>query len=123
MSDIFEADCIYDPTADALSINKKIDYKQEFCVELNQDVIMDFDKNGSPISLEILHVSEILKTTKVNLMKIISVVLEIKITKDTINVDANFVIDVRNNKQSKSTSANTINNYDIPVMEAKLATA
>lgn len=41
-------------------------------------------------------------------MKIISVVLEIKITKDTINVVANFVLDVHNNKQSKSKSANTM---------------
>ncbi|MDR0911527.1 MAG: DUF2283 domain-containing protein [Methanobrevibacter sp.] len=79
----------YDPLADALFIQVE-NYEHENTIELNNDVMMDFNKNDEFIALEILSASKVLDTTKFSLKNIISIDLHLKITNDQIFINSIF---------------------------------
>lgn len=106
----------YDPEADALLI-KTENYEHETTIQLNDNVIMDFNKKGEFIALEILSVSHLLETTIKSLENISSINLIVKVTDYQIFVSVVFTVPIKNHKEIKTTNASIINNINIPLTE------
>ncbi|MDR2830788.1 MAG: DUF2283 domain-containing protein [Methanobrevibacter sp.] len=112
----------YDSSADALMIRVP-NYEHEESVSLNNNLIVDFNKDNEFIALEILDASHVLNTNKHSLQKISNINLRVIVTKDQIFISSIFVLPVRNADVVRETNASAVNDINIPVMETELATA
>ena len=121
--EMFEVKYEYDADADAIFIKKQIDYKYNISVELNNNVIMDFDKNNQPVALEILNASKVLNVGKFSLKRINSVDLTIVVNKDLICVNGNIVVEVHNKETELFLEPSTTNDLGMPDFTVELATA
>ena len=106
----------YDPEADAIMI-KVENYKHSETIELDENVLMDFNKKGEFIALEILSLSHVLNTSIKSLENINSVDLIVKVTDYQIFVCAIFTLAKENHDEIKVTNASTINDVNIPLTE------
>ena len=111
----------YDPIADALFIKVK-NYEHEHSIQLNNNVIMDLNKEKQFIALEILSASHTLNTSISSLENIIAIVLHVKVTDYTIFVNGMFTLTVHNHEEIKVTNASILNDFNIPKMDTNLAT-
>ncbi|MDR3290816.1 MAG: DUF2283 domain-containing protein [Methanobrevibacter sp.] len=114
----------YDASVDALMI-KVPEYEYEKSVSLNNNVIMDLNKENKFIALEILNASHVLGivNNKYSLKKIIKIELHIVVTNDRISVNSIFTLPIHNKEVVKETNANIINDINAPVMITNLVTA
>ncbi|MDR3223666.1 MAG: DUF2283 domain-containing protein [Methanobrevibacter sp.] len=112
----------YDASADAMFIEVE-NYEHEESVSLNNNLIMDFNKNHEFIALEILNASDVLDTNKHSLKKIINIDLRVKVTKDQIFISSILTLPVQNKHVFKETNESIINDMNIPVMDTNLVTA
>jgi len=99
---IFEVEYKYDMEVDALFINIKKDYEYDTSIELDNDVIMDFDKNSVPVALEVLNASRVLKKS--------------------IGLKVFLGVTIHNKEQIHSVDTFTSNDTGIPNIETELAT-
>ena len=120
---MFEVEYEYDGDADAIFIRKQIDYKYKISVELNDNIIMDFDKNDQPVALEILNASKVLNTDKFSLKRINSLDMKVAISKEIICVDAKIIVEVRNRETKLSLNPSTTNDLHMPEFVGELAIA
>jgi len=120
---MFEVEYEYDGDADAIFIKKKNDYKYKISVELNSNIIMDFDKNNNPVSIEILNASNVLNIDKLSLKRIINLNMTISVNKEIICVDAKIIVKVRNRKTELSLHPSTTNDMGMPEFVVELAMA
>lgn len=112
----------YDITVDALMI--KVDkYEHETSVPLTDDIIMDLNKKGEFIALEILNASHVLDTTPESLENITNIDLTVKVNDYQIFINSIFTLPVKDHEEIKATNATTTNDTNIPFMDARLATA
>ena len=112
----------YDSEADAISI-KVENYEHEESIELNNNVIMDLNKEKQFIGLEILSASHVLKTTKVSLENIVNIVLYLKVTDYEIFINGIFTLPVSGHEEIKVTNASILNDINIPKLDINLITA
>lgn len=119
----FEVEYKYDMEVDGLFIYVKNDYQYDTSVELDRDVILDFDKNNVPVALEILNASRVLKAPKYALNNIQEIKMSIDINKKSISLKAGFGVILHNREQIQSVDTFTSNDIGIPAMETELATA
>jgi uncharacterized protein YuzE len=75
----FEVDYQYDMDVDGLFIYVSKDYNYDTSIELDNDVILDFDEAGTPVALEILNASRVLKVPKYALNGIKEIKMTIKV--------------------------------------------
>jgi uncharacterized protein YuzE len=112
----------YDSSVDALLIRVE-NYGHAESIELNENIIMDLNKDNEFSALEILNASDVLSTTKFSLKNILAIDLRVKVTKDQIFISSVFTLTVHNKDIIKETNASTTNDLFIPVMDASLVTA
>jgi len=112
----------YDSEADAISIEVE-DYEHEESIQLNNNVIMDLNKEKQFIGLEILSASHVLKTTKTSLENIVNIVLYLKVTDYKIFVNGIFTLSVSGHEKIKETNASILNDINIPKFDINLVTA
>ena len=120
---MFEVEYEYDIDADAIFINKQIDYKYKHSVELNNNVIIDFDENNKPVAIEILNASTELEADKFSLKRMKGLGITIVITKDNICVDVKIIVEVRNRKTELILHPSISNDMGIPEVVAELGIA
>ena len=111
----------YDIDTDAIFINVKKKYKYNTSIELNNDIILDFDKNENPVALEILNTSKVLGVSKSNLENIKNIRIKVNIDKKSIKLNACFDIFIDNREETAKVSPFTANNIGIPNVETQLA--
>ena len=111
----------YDIDVDAIFISIKKSYKYNTSIELSNDIILDFDENGTPVALEILNTSNILGVSKSNLEHIKNIQIDVNIDEKSISLTASFDIFADNHEEKLEVSPFTANNIGIPNMETKLA--
>jgi len=112
----------YDRDADAISI-KIEDFVHEESIQLNNNLIMDLNKEKQFIGLEILSASHALKTTKLSLENIANIALYLKVTDYEIFVNAIFTLPTSNHEEIKVTNATILNKTNIPKLDINLVTA
>jgi uncharacterized protein YuzE len=124
MSDInFKGEYKYDMEVDGLFLYVKEDYDYETSVELDNDVMLDFDKNGIPVALEILNASRVLKAPKYSLNKIRKIRMTVGIDEKSINLKLAIKVLVHNKKLTQSVDTFTSNDIGMPNSETELAAA
>lgn len=114
MSKTFKLNKDYDVQNDVLYLRIKEDYKYKESIEIEDSIIIDFDVDYSPVALEILNASKTLDVSKFSLKNLIKWDMIIKITEDSIILDASFMVPVRQKQIEKPIVAKTVNDINLP---------
>ena len=119
----FELDYSYDASFDILVVKVKRDFTYAKTVEMDLGVLLDFDINNLPISLEILDASKIFKVPKGSLNNPSSFNMKVCVNEDSIKIDVRMrLLNEYHHENTKLDSL--VNNYDnIPSIEATLSSA
>lgn len=120
MIENFEVDMDYDYPLDICTITVKNDYKFGRSLELEEGVILDFDENNVPVSIELLDISKRLGIKK-SQIKSSNVQMKIVCTEDILEVTIDFFYKVHEKEFNETFDSKIANNYNLPSME--LATA
>ena len=117
----FELDYNYDSSCDVLVVKVKRDFTYAKTVEMDEGVLLDFDINNVPISLEILDASKIFKVPKGSLNNPSSFNMNVFVNEDSIKIDV--IMEVLVDYHQKNTKLDSlVNNYaNIPSMETTLS--
>ena len=110
----------YDDEIDALLIHNKKEYIYDSSIELDQDIILDYDHNGIPVAIELLNTSKIFKVPKNSLKTIDNIRIYVKITEESILLELNFDVCFDNKKQKCSFDSLKPNNIPLPHIELKV---
>ena len=119
----FELDYSYDSSCDVLVVKVKRDFTYAKTVEMDVGVLLDFDINNLPISLEILDASKIFKVPKGSLNNPSSFNMNVCVNEDSIKIDVRMsLLNEYHHENTKLDSL--VNNYaNIPSMETTLSSA
>ena len=119
----FELDYSYDSSCDVLVVKVKRDFTYAKTVEMDEGVLLDFDINNLPISLEILDASKIFKVPKGSLNNPSSFNMNVFVNEDSIKIDV--IMEVVIDYHHENTKLDSlVNNYaNIPSMETTLSSA
>ena len=117
----FELDYNYDSSCDVLVVKVKRDFTYAKTVEMDEGVLLDFDINNVPISLEILDASKIFKVPKGSLNNPSSFNMKVCVNDDSIKIDVRMrLLNEYHHENTKLDSL--VNNYaNIPSMETTLS--
>ena len=85
-------------------------------LEIEEGIIMDFDTNDMPISIEILDISERLNLSK-DEIKNSNAHMNIKSTKDILEICVTFFIKIHDSEFRQTIDSKIANNFNIPEME------
>ena len=113
----------YDCYGDSLFIYCVEDYEYEVSLELDNDVILDIDKDGKPVAFEFLNASKIFKLDKSFFNNLAKINIQSVITEETINLKVQLIVPVHNKQQTFGMNRITTNLNGIPSIEAELVTA
>ena len=108
---------------DILDIYRVKDYKYKTSLELEEGVILDIDKDNTPVSLEILDASEIFKIKNKDLLSNIQELdMRIEVTEEVIRVDVDLSF---NSTKERTSSLKSIilNSIKVPVMQTNLVSS
>jgi len=119
----FEIEHKYDIESDAIFINVKKKYKYSTSIELNDNIILDFDKDRNPCGLEILNTSSVLGVHRSNLENIKEIQIEVKIDEKSISLSVCFGLVIGSHEKSVKVSPFTANSIEVPTLQTKLASA
>lgn len=119
----FEVDYRYDSSSDVLAVKVKKDFNYGRTVEMDEGVLLDFDVDNVPISLEILDASKRFKVPKYSLRNLFSFNMGVCVNEDSIKIDVTVGV-IIHNKQEDTILKSLVNNYaNIPNMETALVSA
>ncbi|AMK15105.1 DUF2283 domain-containing protein [Methanobrevibacter olleyae] len=123
MKDNSAVDYKYDSSADVLAVKVKRDFSYHETIEMDEGILLDFDVNNVPISLEVLDASKRFNVPKYSLHNLFSFNMNVCVNDDCIKIDVTIGVSIHN-KQKDSVLSSLINNYaNIPNMETELVTA
>ena len=111
---------MYDYSSDVFGVKVKNDFIYHETVELEDGVLLDFDKNDVPVSLEIMDASKRFNIPKSSLN-------DLKFCNMTVVVDNKFItinivigVLIHNNENKQILESFTVNKYGIPNITADL---
>ena len=114
----------YDMQTDSLFFYRTDDYDYKKSVRMDDDVILDLGKYDEPVAFEILHASKLFGlNNKYPLTQQIKLNIGIAINEDTIIMEGNFILNIRQKKEPKLVKAETENLLNLPVQDLRFATA
>ena len=119
----YEVECLYDESADILGIKVTRDYTYHETIELDEGLLLDFDKNSIPTALEIHDASKRLNVPPKSLHNLIFFNMKVIVDTKSISINAIFGVLIHNKENKQELESFTCNNYNIPDMEANLVTA
>ena len=109
----FEVDYRYDYAYDVLAIKVNRPFKYNKTVEMDEGVLLDFDDDNIPVSLEILDASKRLNVPKYSLKKLIDFKMSISVDDKSICVCARFKVMLHNSEQNPILESFTSNYSNI----------
>lgn len=118
-----EVDYKYDGDVDALFIHVKKEFSYATSVELDDNVILDFDSNSVPVVLEVLNASEIFNTTKFSLENIQKIKMNVNVSGESISLKLDLTVLIDNRKATQKVNTFTSNDMGIPSTQTELIKA
>lgn len=118
----FEVDYKYDYAYDVLAIKVNRSFTYNKTVEMDEGILLDFDCDNVPVSLEILDASKRLKIPKYSLKNLFGFKMKVSVNDKSISVCANFKVLIHNKEQSPMLESFASNYSNIPSMETEFAT-
>ncbi len=113
----------YDRQGDSLFIYCVEDYEYEVSLELDNDVILDIDKDGKPVAFEFLNASKIFNLDKSYFNNLSKITIKSNITEESINLKVQLIVPIHNEIQTFGMNRISTNLNDLPSMEDELVTA
>ncbi|WP_406534389.1 DUF2283 domain-containing protein [Methanobrevibacter sp.] len=104
-----EVICYYDLSSDILGIKVNHDFSYEETVEMDDGMLLDFDVNNVPVSLEVLDASQRFNLPKESLNNIVCFEMDVFIDEKSISINAKIGVlinNVENNQFFKSHASN-----------------
>lgn len=112
----FETINEYDYNLDIYTITVKEDFKFGKSLELEEGVILDFDENNVPISIEILDISKRLGIKK-SIINAADVQMKIICNHEILKVTINFIYKIHEKEFNETIDSKIANNFNLPQME------
>ena len=113
----------YDRQGDSLFIYSVEEYEYEVSLELDNDVILDIDKDGNPVAFEFLNASKLFHLEKSYFKNLIKITVKSTVTDESIKLTAELVVPVHNKTEIFDINRITSNLTGIPETESELVTA
>lgn len=107
----------YDDSADTLGVKVTHGFQYDKTVEMDDGLLLDFDENNVPVSLEILDASKRFNLTKESLRNVIFIIMNVLV--DDKSICLNVVVGTVENRQK--IDSYTSNYCNLPNMDVKLA--
>ena len=120
ISKTFKAKKDYDYDLDIFTITSCDDFDFKHSLEIEEGIILDFDVNDFPISIEILDISERLNLNKEQVQSS-NVHMKVKSSKDILEVCITFFVKIQEREISETIDSKIVNDYNIPEMECVTA--
>ncbi|MBR5503731.1 MAG: DUF2283 domain-containing protein [Methanobrevibacter sp.] len=109
----FNLEYSYDIETDSIFIKIINDYDYEESIELEEGIILDFDKNGNPVALEILDLSKLFAVDKSYFNHIDDIRMEVNIN-HAINLKLKFCLSDNDKKCEQNFDTFVKNNVNLP---------
>ena len=90
MKDKYEIDYRYDSSVDVLAVKVKRDFNYGETIEMDEGVLLNFDEDNIPISLEILDASKRFNILKYSLKHIFSLHIDVSSDGELIKINVNI---------------------------------
>ncbi|MCQ2978057.1 MAG: DUF2283 domain-containing protein [archaeon] len=113
----------YDVNTDSLFVYVSDKYVYDESVELNANVIMDFDVDGIPRAIELLSASKLFKIDKSYFDNISMLKLDIFINEDIIKLNVNLAVKVHGKIINENIVGKCLNDLNAPNFNDGLAIA
>jgi len=112
----FELDKNYDYSLDICTITQKDDFNFSKSLEIEDGVILDFDENNIPISIEILDISLRLGVKKSEI-KSSDVSMKILCSEDILEITIDFYYKIEEKEFNQTFDSKIVNKFNIPSMQ------
>ena len=113
----------YDRQGDSLFIYCVDDYEYEVSLELDNDVILDIDKEGKPVAFEFLNASKIFNLDKSHFNNLTKITIQSIITVEAINLKVKLAVPVHNKTQTFGMNRITTNLNGIPKFKSQISSS
>lgn len=111
---------MYDSSSDVLGVKVKNDFIYHETVELEDGVLLDFDKNDVPVSLEIMDASKRFNIPKSSLNDLKFFNMTVVVDNKFITINVVIGVLIHNNENKQILESFTVNKYGIPNITADL---
>ncbi len=116
-----EVICRYDSKADILGIKVNHDFSYEETVEMDDGLLLDFDINNVPVSLEVLDASKRFDLSKESLNNIVCFKMDVCVDEKTISINAKIGVLINNVENEQFFKSHAINYGNFPNTSVQLA--
>lgn len=111
---------MYDYSSDVFGVKVKNDFIYHETVELEDGVLLDFDKNNVPVSLEIMDASKRFNIPKSSLNDLKFFNMAVVVDNKFITINVVIGVLIHNNENKQILESFTVNKYGIPNITADL---
>ena len=111
---------MYDYSSDVFGVKVKNDFIYHETVELEDGVLLDFDKNNVPVSLEIMEASKRFNIPKSSLNDLKFFNMTVVVDNKFITINVVIGVLIHNNENKQILESFTVNKYGIPNITADL---
>ena len=111
---------MYVYSSDVLGVKVKNDFIYHETVELEDGVLLDFDKNDVPVSLEIMDASKRFNIPKSSLNDLKFFNMTVVVDNKFITINVVIGVLIHNNENKQILESFTVNKYGIPNITADL---
>lgn len=108
---------MYDDSSDTFGVKATHDFQYDKTVEMDDGILLDFDENNVPVSLEILDASKRFNLSKESLRNVVFIKMDVFV--DELSICLNIVVNTIENIQK--IDSYTSNYCNLPNMDVKLA--
>ena len=112
----FKVNTEYDMSLDIYTITVDDDFEFNKSLEIEDGVILDFDKDNIPISIEILDISKRLSIKKQEVATS-NVTMKIICTGELLEISIVFYYKIHNEEYEKTIGSKLVNIFNVPQME------
>lgn len=107
----------YHKSSDNLNIHILGKYECYQSIEIDENLLIDFNQENVPVSIQLNNASQLLEVNKQSLKKISTIRIEIITTPEFINLYVNLVLKVKKEDVEKTLESSAANMYEIPANE------
>lgn len=105
----------YDRQNDSLFVYRNIDYEYNVSLELDENIILDFDKDGVPVAFEFLNATNLFNMKKTDFNNLVRLKIKIDINEDQITVSIQINVAIHNKQINHNINRVASNLQNIPM--------
>ena len=120
-NNIQEVIYMYDSSSDVLGIKVIRDFQYGETIEMDDGLLLDFDEDNIPVSLEVLDASKRFSLPKESLKNIICFKMDVCVDEKSISIDATLGVLVENVENTQFVKSFASNLTNIPEISTQLA--